>query len=135
MQRRKPKPVQTQQAASGLNGQTKPAPRQAQRQGSHSKEAHDPTAPTLAPCSLLGPDGKERPAWELWVGEELFGRADSKESLLQYYARIHEPPPSGHWRERPWQPRRRAGRRARQEYDEHNEAAELETSELAGGWD
>src|SRR5919197_2045050 len=129
MHRQKAKPVHTQQASSGLSVQTKPVPRQARRQGAYLKETHDPNAPTLAPCSLLGPDGKERPAWELWVGNELFGRADSKESLLQYYARIHEPPQSGHWRERPWQPRRRVTRRARQEHDEHEGAGDLETGE------
>ena len=135
MQRQKAKPANTQQTVSRISIKTKPVSRQAQRQGSYIKDTQDPTAPILAPCSLLGPDGKTRPGWEMWVGGELFGRADSQESLLQYYARIHEPPPSGHWRERPWQPGRRVTRRARQEYKEYQEEGDLEVGELAGGWD
>ena len=60
--------------------------------------------PAFTRCTLVGPDGTQRPGWEMWVGKTLFGRADSKETLLQYYARLHEPMPSGHWRERSWYP-------------------------------
>ena len=55
----------------------------------------------------MGPDGKERPSWEMRVGDMMFGRADSRETLLAYYSRLHEPLPSGHWRERTWQQQKR----------------------------
>lgn len=139
MQRHKIKEPQPRRPANSTGRQTKAkqAPRQARRSGSHTKETHaqkayDPKAPILSPCSLFGPDGKERPAWELRVGDVLFGRADSKESLLAYYARIHEPMPTGHWRERSWQPKRRATRRFRpddMDQEEPSEADELELEE------
>jgi len=134
MQQQKVKITKQNQAAIGISTKPTHAPRQARRQGSHTKETRDPNAPILSPCSLLGPDGKERPGWEMWVGDVLFGRADSKESLLQYYARVHEPMLSGHWRERSWQPQRRAARRVDQEYEAYDENLDLET-EMAGGWD
>lgn len=31
---------------------------------------------------IVGPDGKSREGWELWLGEHCFGRADNKEALL-----------------------------------------------------
>src|SRR5712692_1660675 len=105
-----------------VSTKTKRVPRQARRQGSHTKKTSDSNTPSLIPCSLRGPDGQVRPGWELRIGEILFGRADSKESLLQYYARIHEPMPSGHWRERSWQPQQRnaTARRARQTYETYD---------------
>ncbi|MBI3302685.1 MAG: hypothetical protein HYZ72_11525 [Deltaproteobacteria bacterium] len=134
MQQHKAKLTTTQKATAGINAKIKRAPRQAQRQASRTKEARDPNAPILNPCSLLGPDGKVRPGWEMWVGDILFGRADTKESLLQYYTRIHEPMPSGHWRERSWQSSSRVARRARHVHDGYEEDTDLD-SEMAGGWD
>jgi hypothetical protein len=136
MQQQKAKLTHTQKAAAGLSVKTKRAPRQGRREGSRTKETRNPNTPTLVPCSLRGPDGKTRPGWEMWVGDLLFGRADTKESLLQYYTRIHEPMPSGHWRERSWQSSPRVARRPRQEhyYDTYDDDLELD-SELAGGWD
>lgn len=76
----------------------------AEWQGSRTQLMHQGSAPTLVPCLLHAPDGTTRPGWELRMGEVLFGRADSQDVLLEYYARIHEPMPSGHWRQRVWQP-------------------------------
>lgn len=139
MQNQKAKVAKQTRATVERNGKGKRAPQSAQRQGSHTKATYDPQAPILSPCSLFGPDGKERPGWELRVGDVLFGRADSKESLLEYYARIHEPMPTGHWRERSWQPQRRVVRRPRrgdtnpeEMYDE--DEAEPE-NDVAEAWD
>lgn len=126
----------------GKRGKTAPAPRQGQRSASRAKETraqptHDLTTPTLSPCSLFGPDGKERPAWELRVGDISFGRADSKESLLAYYARLHQPMPSGHWRERSWQPPRRGLRHVRSaeaEQEARFDPDELEATHLFTPW-
>lgn len=124
----------TQRVVTGIRLTPKQGSRPARRQGSHTKAITDPHAPILAPCSLFGPDGKERPGWEMWVGNVLFGRSDSKESLLQYYARIHAPLPTGHWRERSVQPQRRVPRRTRHEYETYEEDLEYEGTVL-GGWD
>jgi hypothetical protein len=117
----------------------KRTPRPAQRPGSYSQEVHDTKGPQLSPCILRGPDGQERSGWEMRVGEVLFGRADSKESLLQYYARIHEPMPSGHWRDRSWQTTSRGARRSRSEHDDHyyeeEEVGLGNDYEFSGGWD
>jgi hypothetical protein len=137
MQQQKAKPAKNQaklirnhKPVTRIGAKAKGVSRRAQRQGSHTKETRDPNVPILIPCALLGPDGKERPGWEMRVGEVLFGRADSKESLLQYYSRIHEPMPSGHWRERSWQPQQRVARRSRAEHDEHEEREdEIEAAE------
>jgi hypothetical protein len=83
-----------------------------------------PQSPAFTRCTLVGPDGTERPGWEMWVGEALFGRADSKESLLQYYARLHEPMPSGHWKERSWYARRSNHTKFREE-EKEDETFEL----------
>ena len=112
MQRQQVKSAKHTRAATEMNG--KRTPSQAHRNGTYTKDTYAAKGPILSPCSLFGPDGKERPGWELRVGEIVFGRADSKESLLEYYARIHEPLQSGHWRDRSWQPQRRVVRRARQ---------------------
>ncbi len=114
MQKQKAQVVKKTLATPVTSMRSKRAPQQAHRQGSHLKEVRDPKAPVLSPCSLFGPDGKERSGWELRVGDVLFGRADSKESLLAYYTRIYEPLPTGHWRERAWQPQRRVARRTHQ---------------------
>ncbi len=86
--------------------------------------------PTFIPCALMGPDGQERPGWELWVGEVMFGRADSKESLTAYYTRLQEPMPSGHWRNRPMhRPQRNAvARQAQKEHDEYEFVEEQESA-------
>jgi hypothetical protein len=71
----------------------------------------------------------------MWVGEILFGRADTKDSLLQYYARIHEPMPSGHWKDRAWQNSPKVARRPRTtQYEEYDDELRLE-SDLSGVWD
>jgi hypothetical protein len=110
---------------------TKPAREEAKREASYTKGVLTQPTPVFFPCVLLGPDGKERPGWEMHVGDMMFGRADSKETLLAYYTRIHEPLPSGHWRERTWQPqpKRTRGRRPRgerEEYRDNKEEVELE---------
>lgn len=112
------------------------APRQARREAVRTKEVRDPNAPVFIPCSLRGPDGQTRPGWELWVGELLFGRADSQESLSQYYARIHEPMPSGHWKDRAWQGASKVARRRQTtQYDpDYEDDLHFET-ETAGVWD
>lgn len=98
-------------AASGMRPKsaqehtnTKPAPQQGQRQASYVKETPPPFALEFRPCALVGPDGQSRPGWELWVSGMMFGRADAKETLLAYHARLHDPLPSGHWKDRAWQP-------------------------------
>lgn len=137
MQQQKAKLANNHKKMTQVNSKTIRAPRQAQRQGSHTKEVNNTHTPTFTPCSLCGPDGKVRPGWEMRIGEILFGRADSKESLLQYYTRIHEPMPSGHWRERSWQPQTRnaSPRRARREHDVHDDEAEAEEADVAELWD
>jgi hypothetical protein len=55
--------------------------------------------PRFVRCQLLGPDGKTRPGWEMWLGEHCFGRADRKEILLKSLERQQQPPQSFHWRE------------------------------------
>jgi hypothetical protein len=114
MPRQKAQVAKKSPATSGTGIRSRRAPQQAHRRGSHLKEIRDPKAPILSPCSLFGPDGQERSGWELRVGDMIFGRADSKESLLAYYTRIYEPLPTGHWRERAWQPLRRVARHTQQ---------------------
>src|SRR3977135_2164040 len=50
-------------------------------------------------CLIVGPDGKARPGWEMWLGEHCFGRADRKEMLLRSLERQQQPPQAFHWRE------------------------------------
>lgn len=57
-------------------------------------------APIFLRCTIMGPDGIARKAWEMRVGDQSFGKAISKESLLQYYEKLGGPTPSGHWRGR-----------------------------------
>jgi hypothetical protein len=119
-----------------VNVKSSRAPRQARREASHTKESRDPNAPTFVPCSLRGPDGQSRPGWELWVGDIVFGRADTKESLLAYYTRIHEPMPSGHWRERSWNSSPKVARRQRNEHYEEDYEEELALeNDMVGVWD
>jgi len=136
MQQQKAKVTRPQKVAPRTSLKTKRAPRQAHREATRTRETRDPNAPAFIPCSLKGPDGQERPGWEMWVGDMLFGRADTKESLLQYYTRLHEPIPSGHWKDRAWQSSPRAARRQRTtQYDEAYEDDMLLDSEQAGVWD
>jgi hypothetical protein len=55
--------------------------------------------PRFVRCLIVGPDGKTRPGWEMWLGEHCFGRADRKEMLLRSLERQQQPPQSFHWRE------------------------------------
>lgn len=98
-------------------------PKEGQQQPSYKKE-EDQSAFTFAPCSFMGPDGKTRPGWEMRVGDMIFGRADSQETLMAYYTRLHEPLPSGHWRDRTWgqsQKRKPTGIPLQAEDDESDE--------------
>ena len=132
MQQQKVKTNNAQKAAPKAAGKTTRVPRQAYREATRVKEVRDPNAPILVPCSLRGPDGQMRPGWEMWVGDILFGRADTQESLLQYYTRIHEPMPSGHWKDRSWQGAPRVARRQRSEhYDEYDDDLQFDS----GMWD
>lgn len=55
----------------------------------------------IIPCTITGPDGVPRQAWEMKVGGRSFGKAESKKSLLASYAKLGGPTPTGHWRENP----------------------------------
>lgn len=55
--------------------------------------------PRFVRCDIIGPDGKIRPGWEMWIGEHCFGRADTKEVLMRSLERQQQPPQSFHWRE------------------------------------
>ena len=116
---------------------TKPTPQQGQRQASYVKEATLPPSFEFRPCALVGPDGQNRPGWELWVGGMMFGRADTKETLLAYHARLHDPLPSGHWKDRAWQPMKKksTGRRANEEQDSRFDDEEPEAEpEIESSW-
>lgn len=87
---------------------------------------------TLTPCILKGPDGTERAAWELRVGERILGRADTKEALMAYYTRLTSPPPSGHWRDQARArhlPRQTATVRERREEEERDEEPDTDIPE------
>ncbi|MGE0825581.1 MAG: hypothetical protein AB7G75_12155 [Candidatus Binatia bacterium] len=55
--------------------------------------------PRFVRRDIVGPDGKTREGWELWLGDHCFGRADNKESLMRSLERQQRPPQSLHWRE------------------------------------
>lgn len=117
-------------SAQSGHGEANSVPKEGQRQPSYKKEL-DQSAFTFSPCSLMGPDGKTRPGWEMRVGDMVFGRADSQETLRAYYMRLHDPLPSGHWRERTWGPQKRKpteipSRATDDESDEHEEYADHE---------
>ena len=99
--------IKERKTATRAESKVRTAPQMGQRQASYVKEHKGSATPVFMPCALIGPDGKERAGWEMWVDGMVFGRADTQESLLAYYTRLHEPIPSGHWRERTWQPPRR----------------------------
>ncbi|MBM4258572.1 MAG: hypothetical protein FJ147_22070 [Deltaproteobacteria bacterium] len=112
---------------------TKPVPQNSQRQASYVKETSTSSSSLeFRSCSLVGPDGQKRPGWELWVNGMMFGRADSKETLLAYHARLYEPLPSGHWKDRAWQPikKKPVGKRTAEEpasrFDDEEAEPELE---------
>ena len=113
--------------------QRKPVTQELQRQPVYV-EAAEPQASAFVflPCSLRGPDGKERSGWEMWVGDMMFGRADSKETLMAYYSRLHEPLPSGHWRERTWQQQKRRPTVSRRGdvHDEEDEEGEFDLDDM-----
>src|SRR5262245_19983594 len=77
------KAVHTKASVSKRNGMTRAnadsqlVRRQGQRHASYVKEASVSLTPVFLPCALVGPDGRERPGWEMRVGEIMFGRADS----------------------------------------------------------
>ena len=106
------------------------SPKKTQPRVMRPRKIKTSNGPIFIPCALMGPDGQERPGWELWVGEVMFGRADSKESLTAYYTRLQEPMPSGHWRNRPMhRPQRNAvARRAQEEHDGYESAEEQESA-------
>ena len=55
--------------------------------------------PRFVRCDIVGPDGKSRQGWELWLGDHCFGRADNKDVLMNSLERQQRPPQSFHWRE------------------------------------
>lgn len=125
------KSVSTRSGMIRINTNAQSTPQKLQRQASYVKDGPISFMPVFLPCALVGPDGRERLGWEMRVGEMMFGRADSKESLLSYYTRLHDPLPSGHWRDRAWQPQKKkaTGRRSRKNRDGDVEAEELEREE------
>lgn len=135
MQQQKASTTNTPKITSRTPAKAQRVPRQARREAVHTKEVRDPNSPVFVPCSLRGPDGQNRPGWELWVGDLLFGRADTKESLSQYYTRIHEPMPSGHWKDRAWQGSAKVARRSRgAQYESYDDDLQFE-GDLTGVWD
>jgi hypothetical protein len=89
-------------------------PKTAQRKSSHLREVPnpqlveppeqppelaEPPEPVFSQYTLRGPDGKERGGWSLHINGVLIGKAESKESLLEYYTRLAEPLSSNHWRD------------------------------------
>jgi hypothetical protein len=116
---------------------TKPAPQHGQRQASYVKETASSSSLEFRACALVGPDGQSRPGWELWVGGMMFGRADTKETLLAYHARLHDPLPSGHWKDRAWQPMKKkpTSRQTNEEQDPRFDDDDADTeSEADNSW-
>ena len=110
---------------------------QGQRQASYTKQEASMFTPEFRPCALTGPDGQTRPGWEMIVGGMVFGKADAKETLLAYYSRLHDPLPSGHWKERAWQPtkRRAGGQRPTDDSQPFHKEADLDfESEATAAW-
>ena len=88
----------------------KPTPKTTQRKSNHLREVPNPQSaepaalpeppePVFSQYTLRGPDGKERSGWSLHINGILIGKAESKESLLEYYTRLAEPLSSNHWRD------------------------------------
>ena len=118
-------------SAQSGRGEANAVQKEGQRQPSYKKEV-DQSSFTFLPCSLMGPDGKTRPGWEMRVGDMMFGRADSQETLMAYYMRLHDPLPSGHWRERTWgsQKRKPTEVRSRAAHDEREEQVDHEGADF-----
>jgi hypothetical protein len=55
-------------------------------------------------CTITGPDGKKRQAWELIVEGRKFGKCETQEQLLSYYKKQTAPldNASHHWKNRHW---------------------------------
>ncbi len=107
------------------------APKTAQRKSSHLREVPnpqpaEPAEPVFSCYTLRGPDGKERTAWALHINGVLIGRAESKESLLEYYTRLAEPLSSNHWRDSLVRRRTRRGPIVRSSDEGHNAEAEAD---------
>jgi hypothetical protein len=53
-------------------------------------------------CTITGPDGKKRQAWELIVKGRKFGKCETKEQLFSYYEKETAPldNASHHWKNR-----------------------------------
>jgi hypothetical protein len=113
------------------HGEANSVPKEGQRQSSYKKEV-DQSSFTFIPYSLMGPDGKTRPGWEMRVGDMMFGRADSQATLMEYYMRLHDPLPSGHWREHTWGPPKRKPTklRSRAAHDEREEQVDHEEADF-----
>ena len=82
----------------------KPVPEPVPELTSASDESSKPIVrvgekPHFVRCQIVGPDGKKRSGWELWIGEHCFGRSDRKELLVRSLERQQQPPQSFHWRE------------------------------------
>lgn len=54
-------------------------------------------------CIITGPDGVERSGWSGFVGERFFGKALTKQALLDYRMRLLAPALSYHWKNLPRQ--------------------------------
>ncbi len=103
--------------AASTAGKVSPA---ASRQGTASRKAGHAGEAVITPCAVVGPDGRKRRAFELWAGEVLVARADSRDSLLEYFHRLNAPLENEHWRLRPWYQypgRRGVARRVREGHD------------------
>lgn len=85
--------------------------------------------PFFKRCTLRGPDGIEREAWELYLNGIMVGRAESKESLQVYYVRLSEPLSSQHWQDNLVRPRR--GPIAQDRNKEHNADAAADTEQVS----
>ena len=56
--------------------------------------------PVFHNCTIVGPDGIKREAWEMWIGERCFGKSDSKALLIASYDRLKIPENKNfHWRQ------------------------------------
>ena len=124
MQQQKAKATAAQKKNQKVPVKAKRAPRKTQSRTTHARKPKTTNGPTFISCALTGPDGQERSGWELWVGGVMFGRADSKESLKDYYTRLQEPMPSGHWRNRPIHRTRGAVARQAQEAQDAHDASD-----------
>lgn len=60
------------------------------------------------------------------------GQTQKRLYLLQYYARLHEPMPTDHWKERSWYTRRPCHARFREEEEEDDEVLDLSRASDSG---